>query len=145
MTTPRKLIEGDTMSMLATVDELIFKPLKWLGLELPFGLFELIDRHLPDNRFGLFSVINGTKVGPIEMYTGKTSPKMIGHVISLLGFILDNPLNNILIGKKCVHNTGPLPIFHGHYMNNDQKVNIYTPCRPIELTNNGIKFVKVFK
>ena len=52
MTTPRRLIEGETMSMLATVDQLVLKPLKWLGLELPFDLFELIDRHLPNNRYG---------------------------------------------------------------------------------------------
>ena len=99
-----------------------------------------------NNRFGLLSIINATKIGPIEMNTGKSNPYMIGQLISIMDGLLDgvNILNYILTGTKCFKPgpSGPLAPFLGHGMNNDKLIKIWTPCKPLEFVNTGTKLVK---
>lgn len=92
--------------------------------------------------FGLLKIANRTRVGPVEMYTGKSNTRMLGHIISIMDNILDNPINNILVGSKCIHTGGPVPVFFGHYMSADQPVKIYMPCQPMEMTRQGLTLVK---
>jgi len=63
--TPKEMLTGYKFPLMEMLDRFFIKPIEWLGIPLP------IDERLPENKMGIFNIVNDTnRRGPYTMYTG---------------------------------------------------------------------------
>lgn len=121
----RDLLEGMDVSMLNTLDALLIKPAEAMGLDKSWPVvgkaLELFYMHIKDNKFGVLPLINGAKLGPIEVTTGKSGFRTLANLVSVYGLNLDLlDMISMVQEVRCKMKNGSMIPWGGTHMNTNQ-------------------------